>query len=89
MTAQNARQLLHILGQHYPETLGLSFFQNLPWIVKAFINVMWPFVDPVTRKKVKFGSSEVGELTRDGDVKKDQLLIECGGDLDVSIVQAR
>ncbi|ORX36093.1 CRAL-TRIO domain-containing protein [Kockovaella imperatae] len=65
---QNARQLLYILAQHYPETLSLSFFQDLPWIVKGFINLMWPFVDPNTRKK---------------DVEASQLLKECGGDLNI------
>lgn len=40
---------------------------------------MWPFVDPITKKKVRFGNSGVN-----GEVDPDQLLVECGGDLNVS-----
>ena len=58
----------------------------MPWIVKAFVNLMWPFVDPATKKKVKFGSAEGAEIVKDGEVAEDQLLVECGGDLNVSFV---
>lgn len=81
---QVARQVLHILSAHYPETLASSIFQNMPWVVKAFINLMWPFVDPVTKKKVKFANSEDRSLVKEGEVDADQLLVDCGGDLDVS-----
>ena len=44
----------------------------------------WPFVDPNTKKKVKFGSTESGDLINDGTIDRSVLLKECGGDLDVS-----
>lgn len=46
---------------------------------------MWPFVDPVTKKKVKFGTAGGRESILEGDLDAGQLLKECGGDLDVSL----
>jgi len=76
---QVARETLYILGAYYPETLSLCVFQNMPWIVSTFVNLMWPFVDPITKKKVRFGNSGVN-----GEVDPDQLLVECGGNLNMS-----
>ena len=78
-----ARQVLHILSSHYPETLSISHFQQVPWFVKGFINLMWPFVDPATKKKVSFGTVEGGELIREDVVEIEVLLEECGGNLKV------
>ena len=47
---------------------------------------MWPFVDPATKKKVKFGNAADKGLVSDGTVEETQLLRECGGGLDVSRV---
>ncbi len=44
---------------------------------------MWPFVDPSTKKKVKFGSAEGREVVQDCHVEPSQLLKDCGGELDV------
>ena len=78
---QVARQVLHILSSHYPETLSSSIFQDMPWIVRTFVNLMWPFVDPATKKKVTFGSSADKSVVGRGEVEADQLIVECGGDL--------
>jgi hypothetical protein len=55
---------------------------NVSWLVKTFVNVMWPFVDAVTKSKVRFCTPE--ELGKTGDVAQDVLLKECGGGVDVS-----
>jgi hypothetical protein len=55
---------------------------NLSWLVRTFVNVMWPFVDSVTKSKVKFCTPE--ELGNMGDVAPHVLLKECGGNVDVS-----
>ncbi|WWC58486.1 uncharacterized protein I303_101029 [Kwoniella dejecticola CBS 10117] len=73
----------HILSNFYPETLGLSSFQDIPWVFKTLINLVWPFVDPATKKKVKFGSGKGREIVKEGDVAASQLLQEAGGDLDI------
>lgn len=49
-----SRTILSILQDHYPERLGLSLFINLPFIVTATLKIIMPFVDPITREKIKF-----------------------------------
>jgi hypothetical protein len=46
---------------------------------------MWPFVDPATKEKVKFGSSEGLDVVKEGDVNSNQLLEECGGEIVVRL----
>ncbi|WWC86370.1 uncharacterized protein L201_001246 [Kwoniella dendrophila CBS 6074] len=73
----------HILSNYYPETLGCSSFQDMPWMYKTIINLIWPFVDPNTKKKVKFASTGANEIVKEGLVDTKQLLKEAGGDLNV------
>jgi hypothetical protein len=58
---------------------------NLSWLVRTFVNVMWPFVDSVTKSKVKFCAPE--ELGASEDVAQHVLLKECGGNVDVSLAK--
>lgn len=48
------KQILHDIQTYYPETLGFAAVQNLGMFGKLLVNVMWPFVDPYTKKKVTF-----------------------------------
>ncbi|KAF9446275.1 CRAL/TRIO domain-containing protein [Macrolepiota fuliginosa MF-IS2] len=47
-----ARKVLHILQQHYVETLGRALVVNLPRLLNFFYKGISPFLDPVTRDKV-------------------------------------
>ncbi|KAH8117999.1 CRAL/TRIO domain-containing protein [Phellopilus nigrolimitatus] len=67
-----ARTMLHIIQAHYPERLGLALIINVPMLVNAFFKLIMPFVDPVTRAKVKFNPRVVD----DGFFSKDQLMKE-------------
>ncbi|KAF4506707.1 hypothetical protein G6O67_006762 [Ophiocordyceps sinensis] len=49
-----AREVLHILQNHYPERLGKALIINVPWLVSGFFKMVQPFIDPVTRQKLKF-----------------------------------
>ncbi|KAJ7678888.1 CRAL-TRIO domain-containing protein [Mycena polygramma] len=49
-----ARAVLNILQDHYPERLGLALILNVPFLLNAFFKLITPFVDPVTRNKMKF-----------------------------------
>ncbi|KAK3899845.1 CRAL-TRIO domain-containing protein [Staphylotrichum tortipilum] len=49
-----AREVLHILQHHYPERLGKALIINMPWIVTGFFKLITPFIDPLTREKLKF-----------------------------------
>ncbi|KEY67849.1 hypothetical protein S7711_04987 [Stachybotrys chartarum IBT 7711] len=49
-----AREVLSILQNHYPERLGKALIINVPWLVSGFFKIITPFIDPVTREKLKF-----------------------------------
>lgn len=49
-----AREVLHVLQNHYPERLGKALIINVPWIVSGFFRLITPLMDPVTRDKLKF-----------------------------------
>ncbi|KAI6090945.1 CRAL/TRIO domain-containing protein [Hypoxylon rubiginosum] len=48
------REVLHILQTHYPERLGRAMIINIPWVVSGFFKLITPFIDPLTREKLKF-----------------------------------
>ena len=70
------RQTLSILQNHYPERLGNACVKNVPWIVWGFFKLINPFIDPLTKEKMKF----------DVDMRKivppEQLMEVYGGDVD-------
>ncbi|KAF8346035.1 CRAL-TRIO domain-containing protein [Amanita rubescens] len=49
-----ARKVLTILQQHYVETLGRALVVNLPLLLTFFYKGISPFLDPVTRDKMRF-----------------------------------
>ncbi|KAL0943613.1 cral trio domain-containing protein [Colletotrichum truncatum] len=49
-----AREVLNILQTHYPERLGKALIINVPWVVNGFFRLITPFIDPMTRDKLKF-----------------------------------
>jgi CRAL/TRIO domain. len=57
----NPTQVLNILQDHYPERLGLSLVINVPFLLNAFFRVIHPFIDPVTRTKLKFNPKVIEE----------------------------
>ncbi|KAI1195081.1 CRAL-TRIO domain-containing protein [Nemania serpens] len=48
------REVLNILQTHYPERLGRALIVNVPWVVWGFFKLITPFIDPLTREKLKF-----------------------------------
>ncbi|KAF9488216.1 CRAL/TRIO domain-containing protein [Pleurotus eryngii] len=69
-----ARKVLHILQQHYVETLGRALVVNLPYILSFFYKGISPFLDPLTRDKMRF-NPDLLEL-----IPKSQLDADFGGD---------
>lgn len=49
-----ARAVLNILQNHNPERLGRALITELPWYVNTFFKLISPFIDPVTKEKMKF-----------------------------------
>lgn len=48
------KEVLSILQGHYPERLGRACIINVPWVVWGFFKLITPFIDPLTREKLKF-----------------------------------
>ena len=69
-----ARKVLTILQHHYVETLGRALVVNLPTILSFFYKGIAPFLDPVTREKMRF-NPDMFEL-----VPREQLDADFGGD---------
>lgn len=53
-TVGQGRQTINILQNHYPERLGRACVQDTPWIIWGFFKLINPFIDPLTREKMKF-----------------------------------
>lgn len=67
-------KVLGILQNHYVERLGRGLVINMSWLVNAFFSGISPFMDPITRDKIRF-NPKLTEL-----VEPSQLDAEFGGD---------
>ncbi|TVY37158.1 CRAL-TRIO domain-containing protein, partial [Lachnellula subtilissima] len=70
------REVLNILQTHYPERLGRALIINVPWVVWGFFKLITPFIDPLTKEKLKFNDNMRNH------VPPQQLWKEFQGDLD-------
>ncbi|TPX57032.1 hypothetical protein PhCBS80983_g04126 [Powellomyces hirtus] len=52
--ASQAKKVLQILGDHYPERLGMGFVFNPSWYLWGFFKIISPFLDPITKSKIHF-----------------------------------
>ncbi|KAJ4470890.1 CRAL TRIO domain-containing protein [Lentinula aciculospora] len=69
-----ASKVLTILQHHYVETLGRAIVTNLPLLLNFFYKGISPFLDPVTRDKMRF-NPDLLEL-----IPASQLEAEFGGE---------
>ncbi|KAI0321247.1 CRAL-TRIO domain-containing protein [Amylostereum chailletii] len=69
-----ARKVLTILQHHYVETLGRAIVVNLPYLLSFFYKGISPFLDPITRDKMRF-NPDLFEL-----IPRSQLDADFGGD---------
>ncbi|EPQ30730.1 uncharacterized protein PFL1_01631 [Pseudozyma flocculosa PF-1] len=51
-----AREVANILQNHYVERMGRAFVCNVPWILNAFFTAITPFLDPITKDKIRFNA---------------------------------
>lgn len=75
-TVAQARSVLNILQNHSPERLGKALISDLPWYVTTFFKLISPFIDPVTRDKMRFNEPQRNYIP------PVQLWKTHGGDLD-------
>ncbi|KAJ3117034.1 hypothetical protein HDU96_008078 [Phlyctochytrium bullatum] len=52
------RKVYQILSDHYPERLGTAFFVNPSWYFWVFFRIVSPFMDPETKAKIHFYSTQ-------------------------------
>ena len=72
-TLSQGKQTLYILQNHYPERLGRALVTNVPWYIWTFFKLITPFIDPLTKEKIKFNEDSGTHVPRE------QLLKESGG----------
>ncbi|KAI0366133.1 CRAL/TRIO domain-containing protein [Pilatotrama ljubarskyi] len=80
-----SRTVLNILQTHYPERLGRALVVNVPFLVNAFFKLITPFIDPLTRPKLRFNP----DCLKEGLFAPDQLIAEWGGSAHVEYVHER
>ncbi|KAI9282576.1 CRAL-TRIO domain-containing protein [Sporodiniella umbellata] len=83
------KKFLDILGNHYPERLGIAFVVKSPWFFFATFKMISPFMDPVTKNKIKFvhDSKEESDTKSTSNewvhikdyIEPDQLEVDFGG----------
>ncbi|KAE8411433.1 CRAL-TRIO domain-containing protein [Aspergillus pseudocaelatus] len=71
-----AKQTLNFLQNHYPERLGRALVINMPFVIMGFFKLITPFIDPLTRQKLKFNE----DLRQ--HVPAAQLMKSMGGDVE-------
>jgi CRAL/TRIO domain/CRAL/TRIO, N-terminal domain len=75
-TIGQGKQTLNILQNHYPERLGRALVTNVPLVIWGFFKLITPFIDPLTRQKIKF-NEDMGL-----HVPRAQLLKESQGEVE-------
>ncbi|KAI8982724.1 CRAL/TRIO domain-containing protein [Trametes punicea] len=80
-----AKRVLDILQMHYPERLGRALIVNVPFILNAFYKLITPFIDPLTRPKLRFNPACLEE----GLYTPEQLFTEWGGSANFEYVHER
>jgi len=63
-----ARHVANILQAYYCERLGRAFVVHMPRFISAFFNALSPFLDPVTKDKIRFNDNAMTEF-----IEPDQL----------------
>ena len=70
----------HTIKAHYPERLGLAVVCNPPTVFWMFWRALQPFLDPVTKAKVAFATSEAAvRAAVDPHMGPDALYASLGG----------
>ncbi|KAG6842317.1 hypothetical protein C0991_010605 [Blastosporella zonata] len=81
-----ARTVLSILQDHYPERLGAALILNVPWMLNVFYKLINPFIDPVSREKMKFNPRVIEDNLFTGDMVMSEWW---GGDCDFEYVHEK
>ena len=74
-------EFLSILQNQYPERLFKAYIMHPPFYFTVFWNLIYPFIDPVTKEKIFFLSLDEEEMKRqlEQDIDLSQVETGCGG----------
>ncbi|KLT38476.1 hypothetical protein CC85DRAFT_252949 [Cutaneotrichosporon oleaginosum] len=73
------KEMLGVYDAHYPLQPSLTMLQDMGWAMRAFVNMVWPFIGEAKERTItKTGEQAVAE----GLFQADGLIKECGGALD-------
>jgi len=78
---ETSKATLDILQNHYPERLGCAVLVNPPWYFRMLYMVISPFIDRVTREKVRIVSGDAAAVTAGLTelIAPEELLVAFGG----------
>jgi len=62
--------VMEIDQSRYPETLHRLVVCNAPWMMKALWKIIGPWLDPITREKILFGTDKLAELLTPENIPK-------------------
>lgn len=82
-SVSTGREVLNILQNHYPERLGKALLTNIPWYASAFLKIIHPFIDPLTREKLVYNEPFPNY------VPKEQLDMDFGGNVEFEYVHEK
>ena len=79
---KTSRATLDILSNHYPERMAASLMYSPPFAFWLFWKVISPFIDPVTKDKIKMisGKEPVKNAAVQEQIEIDQCLKDFGGE---------
>ena len=77
---KTSMETLSILQNHYPERLKCAYCLRPPWVFNAFWSVISPFIDPVTKNKIKMVPGEQLRNLLSEKIDVNVLEASCGGD---------
>lgn len=80
MTPSFAKENMQIVADYYAHHVGKAVLQDMSFMIRTFINLIWPFVDSWTQKVTVFDKSNKPIE----DIPADEILKETHGELDVS-----
>lgn len=75
-----AKENMQIVADHYPRNVGKAVLQDMGFVVRTFINLIWPFVDSWTKEVTLFDKSSKPQP----EIEASLIPKECKGEFDVS-----
>lgn len=70
--------IVKCLEAYFPESLGILYIHNAPWIFSGIWRILSPLLDPVVRSKVKFTK---GPLDMTDRIPAERLVSDLGGEM--------